>query len=110
MLTGVTSDREQAWSDLHAVTPPGWYVGTPVYHVERQEWALSAFDTREKATSASAAGSGRPWRRPRKASCARWRDACETLRQGGCRSDRKGGQVRRRAVGRTALHGLSRMG
>ncbi len=49
MLTGVTSDREQAWSDLHAVTPPGWYVGTPVYHVERQEWALYAFDTREKA-------------------------------------------------------------
>lgn len=49
MLTGVTSEREYAWSELHKATPPGWYVGTPVYHVERREWAMYAFDTREKA-------------------------------------------------------------
>lgn len=45
----MTSERERAWSELHATTPPGWYVGTPVYHVERQQWAMYAFDTMEKA-------------------------------------------------------------
>lgn len=49
MLTGMTSERERAWSDLHATLPSGWYVGTPSYRVERREWALYAFDTREKA-------------------------------------------------------------
>lgn len=49
MLAGVTSERDRAWSDLHDATPTGWFVGTPSYHVERQEWATYAFDTREKA-------------------------------------------------------------
>jgi hypothetical protein len=38
-----------AWDELVEATLPGWYVGTPVYHVERQQWALYAFDTTEKA-------------------------------------------------------------
>jgi hypothetical protein len=46
MLAGVTSERERAWSELLAGTPPGRFVGTPSYHVE---WALYAFDTCEKA-------------------------------------------------------------
>jgi hypothetical protein len=29
MLAGVTSEREHAWSELLAGTPPGWYVGRP---------------------------------------------------------------------------------
>jgi len=31
------------------VTPPGWDVGTPVFHVERVQWAQYAFDQTEKA-------------------------------------------------------------
>lgn len=49
MLAGVTSERERAWDVLVEATPPGWYVGTPVYHVEPREWALYAFDTTERA-------------------------------------------------------------
>jgi hypothetical protein len=45
----MTSDRDEAWAHLHDAVPAGWYVGTPVYRVEAQEWALYAFDTREKA-------------------------------------------------------------
>lgn len=37
------------WSELQDATPPGWYVGTLVYHLDRREWALYAFDTTEKA-------------------------------------------------------------
>jgi hypothetical protein len=42
-------ELRSAWDQLHAATPAGWYVGTPVYHVERREWALYAFDTTERA-------------------------------------------------------------
>ncbi len=45
----MTSEREHTWSELIDATPAGWFVCTPVYHVERQEWAIYAFDTREKA-------------------------------------------------------------
>jgi hypothetical protein len=34
---------------LNAAAPPGWYVSTPTYHVERREWSQYAFDTRERA-------------------------------------------------------------
>jgi hypothetical protein len=49
MLPAVTSERERAWSELLDATPSGWYVGTPVYHVERRESAIYAFDTTERA-------------------------------------------------------------
>lgn len=38
-----------ARTELHDATPPGWYVGTPTYHVERRQWSQYAFDTRERA-------------------------------------------------------------
>jgi hypothetical protein len=38
------SEPEDAWDALHAVTPPGWYIGRPSYHLERDEWLLYAFD------------------------------------------------------------------
>jgi len=40
---------EEAWDALHAVEPPGWYVGRPSYHDERREWLLYAFDPAERA-------------------------------------------------------------
>jgi len=49
MLAAVRSERERAWSELIDATPPDWYVGTPVYHSERQQWAMYAYDTREQA-------------------------------------------------------------
>jgi hypothetical protein len=49
MLTGVTTERESAWSDLLEAKPPGWYVGSPSYHTERREWVLYAFDPSERA-------------------------------------------------------------
>lgn len=48
-LPGVTTERERAWSELLEGKPPARYVGTPVYRVERREWALYAFDTTERA-------------------------------------------------------------
>jgi hypothetical protein len=29
-----------AWDELLAATPPGWYVGRPMYHEERNEWQM----------------------------------------------------------------------
>ncbi len=43
------SKREEAWSELHAATPAGWYVGQPSYHDERNEWLMYAFDPSERA-------------------------------------------------------------
>ena len=40
---------EYAWAELHLATPPGWYVGRPLYNARRDEWSLYAFDTTEKA-------------------------------------------------------------
>jgi|SRR5687768_7997484 len=42
--SALMDEREQAWDELHAATPPGWYVGRPSYHNERNEWLLYAFD------------------------------------------------------------------
>lgn len=41
-------NREEAWADLLDATPVGWYVGPPVFHVERDQWALYAFDATER--------------------------------------------------------------
>jgi hypothetical protein len=42
------SDLAAAWEELHAATSAGWYVGTPVHHIERDQWAMYAFDTTER--------------------------------------------------------------
>jgi hypothetical protein len=34
---------------IDAATPPGWWVGHPCYHDERDEWLLHAFDPSERA-------------------------------------------------------------
>jgi hypothetical protein len=39
----------QAWAELHFAKPPGWYVGNPHYHDERNEWQLFAYDPLERA-------------------------------------------------------------
>lgn len=41
-------DLGDAWDELHAATPPGWYVGQPAQRHGGQ-WAIYAFDTTEKA-------------------------------------------------------------
>jgi hypothetical protein len=43
------TDLEAAWGDLHDAKPPGWFVGQPMYHDNRREWDVYAFDTRERA-------------------------------------------------------------
>lgn len=37
-----------AWNELHAATPAGWFVGRPSHDERRDEWALYAFDTAER--------------------------------------------------------------
>jgi hypothetical protein len=45
----VTGDTlESAWDEPHAAKPPGWYVGRPSYHDERDEWIMYAFDPTER--------------------------------------------------------------
>lgn len=39
---------EHAWDELHAATPPDWFVGRPGRRHGGQ-WAMYAFDTTEKA-------------------------------------------------------------
>jgi hypothetical protein len=41
-------DLEEAWSAVHAARPAGWEVGRPSEHPERREWALYAWDARER--------------------------------------------------------------
>lgn len=48
-MRATTHALETAWNDLQDALLPGWFVGTPVYHVERREWALYAYDTTERA-------------------------------------------------------------
>lgn len=41
-------DLQEAWTELHSATPPGWYVGPPNQRHGGQ-WAIYALDTTEKA-------------------------------------------------------------
>jgi len=41
-------DLEDTWAELHAATPPGWFVGRSGQRHGGQ-WAMYAFDTTEKA-------------------------------------------------------------
>ncbi|MDP8904495.1 MAG: hypothetical protein M3N29_04150 [Chloroflexota bacterium] len=43
------SELRDAWAELHAATPTGWYVGRPTYHDDRAEWQMYAFDPTENA-------------------------------------------------------------
>ena len=40
---------EKAWDEIHLAKPAGWWVGPPSFHVERNEGAMYAFDTTERA-------------------------------------------------------------
>ena len=42
------SRLHDAWDELHAATPPGWFVGRPGQRHGGQ-WAMYAFDQTEKA-------------------------------------------------------------
>ena len=44
----MTTDRERAWDELHAATPPGWFVGRPSHHPEREKWIMYAYDSSER--------------------------------------------------------------
>lgn len=37
-----------AWDELHATIPPGWWVGRPSYNPGRRKWLLYAFDPSER--------------------------------------------------------------
>jgi len=39
---------EEAWNEVHAVTPHGRTVGRASHHPERQEWLVYAFDPSER--------------------------------------------------------------
>jgi hypothetical protein len=39
---------EDAGDELLAATPPGWYIGRPMFHDERNEWQMYAFDPAER--------------------------------------------------------------
>ncbi len=42
------SDLEDAWAQVHAATPTGWYVGQPSHYSERGQWLQYAFDPSER--------------------------------------------------------------
>ena len=41
-------DLHAAWASVQDTTPPGWSVGRPMEHPERNEWSMYAFDSSEK--------------------------------------------------------------
>jgi len=47
-IRSVATDLEGAWDALHASMPAGWQIGRPSEHPERHEWALYAYDPRER--------------------------------------------------------------
>ncbi len=48
-MPGVTDpELAQAWAELHASTPPGWWVGSPGPR-HGGTWTMYAFDQTEKA-------------------------------------------------------------
>jgi hypothetical protein len=48
-MPAVPSNLALAWAALHFAKPPGWYVGNPTFHNERNEWQLFAYDPLERA-------------------------------------------------------------
>jgi hypothetical protein len=48
MPTMTDEDVAAAWATLHAATPPGWFVGRPVYEERRDQWSIYAFDASER--------------------------------------------------------------
>jgi hypothetical protein len=50
MLTVMTDpDLHEAWEQVHANTPLGWYVGRPGYEERYDQWSMYASDPSEKA-------------------------------------------------------------
>ena len=45
----MSTDLEDAWTDLHDAKPAGWYVGRPSYDERRRVWEQYAFDPSERA-------------------------------------------------------------
>ena len=45
----MSTELEDAWSDLHDAKPAGWYVGRPSWDDRRKVWEQYAFDPRERA-------------------------------------------------------------
>jgi hypothetical protein len=45
----MSTDLDDAWSDLHDATPPGSFVGRPSHIEGRGVWEQYAFDPSEKA-------------------------------------------------------------
>lgn len=41
------TDLDDAWDELRAATPTGWWVGRPSFHDERGVWVQYAWDTTE---------------------------------------------------------------
>lgn len=52
------SDLVEAWNDVRANTPEGWFVGSPGYEERHRQWSMHAFDPSEKAISG---GRERQW-------------------------------------------------
>jgi hypothetical protein len=40
--------HENSWNALRAAQVAGWYVGIPLYNLQRQRWQLYAYDTTER--------------------------------------------------------------
>jgi hypothetical protein len=45
----MSTDLDNAWSDLHDATAAGWYVGRPLYDEGRRVWEQYAFDPSGRA-------------------------------------------------------------
>lgn len=64
--------HDEAYDELLAATPPGWYVGRPMFHDERNEWQMYAFDPSERPIQGSGAASGRQSARLKSSASTRW--------------------------------------
>lgn len=45
--------HDEAWDELLAAKRAGWHVGQPMFHDERNEWQLYAFDPFREACNGS---------------------------------------------------------
>lgn len=80
-------ERHAAWHELHAATPPGWYVGRPMYHDERREWQIYAFDPSERPKVGLRSREWTTVHPTGSASSVRWPAACARMARAESRRD-----------------------
>jgi len=73
----MSTDLDDAWSDLHDAMPASWYVGRPSYDEGRRVWEQYAFDPSEQAQAGARSGEWTAVAPTELEVIGSWRGACD---------------------------------